>query len=82
MYFLLPFCGEQRKRASSRRWAPADEDVTGGDLGLGEVAQLDICTGTAEDKASCASGDPNRGCETRGCSPLFTVFIRCGQFCH
>ncbi|XP_043985023.1 vascular endothelial growth factor receptor 2 isoform X2 [Gambusia affinis] len=50
----------KRKRASSRRWAPADEDVTGGDLGLGEVAQLDICTGTAEDKASCASGDPNR----------------------
>uniref|UniRef100_A0A3B5RFK6 receptor protein-tyrosine kinase n=1 Tax=Xiphophorus maculatus TaxID=8083 RepID=A0A3B5RFK6_XIPMA len=41
-----------RYRASSQRWAPADEDVTEGDLGLGEVAQLDICTGTAEDKES------------------------------
>ncbi|XP_008405687.1 vascular endothelial growth factor receptor 2 isoform X1 [Poecilia reticulata] len=50
----------KRKRASSQRWAPADEDVTEGDLGLGKVAQLDICTGTAEDKGSYASGDPSQ----------------------
>lgn len=31
----------------SQRWASAEEDVTEGDLGLGKVAQLDICTGTA-----------------------------------
>ncbi|MEQ2298793.1 hypothetical protein AMECASPLE_009024 [Ameca splendens] len=49
----------KRKRVSSQRWAPADEDVAEGDLGLGKVAQLDICTGTAEDKASSTSGDPN-----------------------
>lgn len=47
----------KRKRVSSQRWAPADEDVTEGDLGLGKVAQLDICTGTAEDKRSCTSGE-------------------------
>ncbi|MED6244680.1 hypothetical protein ATANTOWER_020859 [Ataeniobius toweri] len=49
----------KRKRVSSQRWAPADENVAEGDLGLGKVAQLDICTGTAEDKASSTSGDPN-----------------------
>ncbi|KAK5614178.1 hypothetical protein CRENBAI_007836 [Crenichthys baileyi] len=49
----------KRKRVSSQRWAPADEDVAEGDLGLGKVAQLDICTGTAEDKSSSTSGDPN-----------------------
>ncbi|KAM4574533.1 vascular endothelial growth factor receptor 2 [Fundulus diaphanus] len=48
----------KRKQVNSRRWAPADEDVTEGDLGLGKVAQLDICTGTAEDKASCTGGYP------------------------
>lgn len=37
----------KRKRVDSQRWAPAEEDVTEGDLGLGEIAQLDICTGTA-----------------------------------
>ncbi|XP_024114848.1 vascular endothelial growth factor receptor 2 isoform X1 [Oryzias melastigma] len=40
----------KRKRVESVRWASAEEDVTEGDLGLGKVAQLDICTGTAEDK--------------------------------
>lgn len=38
---------QQRKRVDSQRWAPAEEDVTEGDLGLGEIAHLDICTGTA-----------------------------------
>lgn len=37
----------KRKRVDSQRWASAEEDVTEGDLGLGKVAQLDICTGTA-----------------------------------
>ncbi|CAN9500994.1 unnamed protein product [Ophioblennius macclurei] len=44
----------KRKRADSQRWASAaaapaaaEDDVTEGDLGLGKVAQLDICTGTA-----------------------------------
>lgn len=40
--------GKQRKRAESKLWAASVErDVTEGDLGLGSVAQLDICTGTA-----------------------------------
>uniref|UniRef100_A0A672IRE5 receptor protein-tyrosine kinase n=1 Tax=Salarias fasciatus TaxID=181472 RepID=A0A672IRE5_SALFA len=30
-----------------QRWTRAEEDVTEGDLGLGKIAQLDICTGTA-----------------------------------
>uniref|UniRef100_A0A3Q4AUQ2 receptor protein-tyrosine kinase n=1 Tax=Mola mola TaxID=94237 RepID=A0A3Q4AUQ2_MOLML len=30
-----------------RRWASTEEHVSEGDLGLGTVAQLDICTGTA-----------------------------------
>lgn len=34
----------------SVRWVSAEEDVTEGDLGLGKIPQLDICTGTAEDK--------------------------------
>ncbi|XP_076582857.1 vascular endothelial growth factor receptor 2 isoform X1 [Chaetodon auriga] len=37
----------KRKRVDSQRWASAEEDVTEGDLGLGKIAQLDICTGTA-----------------------------------
>ncbi|XP_029988219.1 vascular endothelial growth factor receptor 2 isoform X1 [Sphaeramia orbicularis] len=37
----------KRKRVDSQRWASAEEDVSEGDLGLGKVAQLDICTGTA-----------------------------------
>ncbi|XP_017284342.1 vascular endothelial growth factor receptor 2 isoform X2 [Kryptolebias marmoratus] len=47
----------KRKRVNSQRWKSAEEDVTEGDLGLGKVAQLDICTGTAEDKASGSSAD-------------------------
>ncbi|XP_041861840.1 vascular endothelial growth factor receptor 2 [Melanotaenia boesemani] len=42
----------KRKRVGSQRWTSAEEDVTEGDLGLGKIAQLDICTGTAEDKTS------------------------------
>ncbi|XP_061680381.1 vascular endothelial growth factor receptor 2 isoform X3 [Syngnathoides biaculeatus] len=42
----------KRKRTDGQRWTSAEEDdVTGGDLGLGKIAQLDICTGTA-DRAS------------------------------
>ncbi|XP_054458768.1 vascular endothelial growth factor receptor 2 isoform X2 [Anoplopoma fimbria] len=37
----------KRKRVDSQKWASAEEDLAGGDLGLGEIAQLDICTGTA-----------------------------------
>ncbi|XP_015241062.1 PREDICTED: vascular endothelial growth factor receptor 2 [Cyprinodon variegatus] len=48
----------KKKQVSNQRWAPTDEDVTEGDLGLGKVAQLDICTGTAEDKTSWTSSDP------------------------
>ena len=50
----------------SQRWASAEEDVTEGDLGLGKIAQLDICTGTAVcsragDKASCSGMDTQEG---------------------
>ncbi|XP_049573762.1 vascular endothelial growth factor receptor 2 isoform X1 [Syngnathus scovelli] len=41
----------KRKRTDSQRWTAAEVDVTEGDLGLGKIAQLDICTGTA-DRAS------------------------------
>uniref|UniRef100_A0A4W6CKC0 receptor protein-tyrosine kinase n=1 Tax=Lates calcarifer TaxID=8187 RepID=A0A4W6CKC0_LATCA len=41
-----------------KRWASAEEDVTGGDLGLGKIAQLDICTGTA---VCSAAGDKASG---------------------
>ena len=54
-------CGEQRKRVDSQRWASAEEDVTEGDLGLGKIAQLDICTGTAEDKATGSNMDAHEG---------------------
>uniref|UniRef100_A0A3P9HNY4 receptor protein-tyrosine kinase n=1 Tax=Oryzias latipes TaxID=8090 RepID=A0A3P9HNY4_ORYLA len=40
----------KRKQVESVRWVSAEEDVTEGDLGLGKIPQLDICTGTAEDK--------------------------------
>lgn len=39
--------GPQRKRLNSQRWPSAEEHVEEGDLGLGTVAQLDICAGTA-----------------------------------
>ncbi|KAK7889606.1 hypothetical protein WMY93_025166 [Mugilogobius chulae] len=37
----------KRKRVHSQRWTRSEEDMTEGDLGLGKIAQLDICTGTA-----------------------------------
>ncbi|KAM3620560.1 uncharacterized protein V6R79_025347 [Siganus canaliculatus] len=37
----------KRKRVDSQRWMSAEENVMDGDLGLGTIAQLDICTGTA-----------------------------------
>lgn len=42
---------------NSQRWTSAEGDVTEGDLGLEKVAQLDICTGTAEDKTSGSTTD-------------------------
>lgn len=50
----------------SQKWASAEEDVTEGDLGLGKIAQLDICTGTAVcsragDKASGSNVDSQEG---------------------
>uniref|UniRef100_A0A1A8S2T1 receptor protein-tyrosine kinase n=1 Tax=Nothobranchius rachovii TaxID=451742 RepID=A0A1A8S2T1_9TELE len=50
----------KRKRVNSQRWASVEEDVTEGDLGLGKVAQLDICTGTAEDKAPGSNVDSHK----------------------
>uniref|UniRef100_A0A3Q4GLS1 receptor protein-tyrosine kinase n=1 Tax=Neolamprologus brichardi TaxID=32507 RepID=A0A3Q4GLS1_NEOBR len=52
----------KRKRVNSQRWVTAEEDVTEGDLGLGKIAQLDICTGTAvcsttSDRASGSNMD-------------------------
>ncbi|KAM9848527.1 vascular endothelial growth factor receptor 2 [Aulostomus maculatus] len=37
----------KRKRVNSQKWSSAEEDVNEGDLGLGKIAQLDICTGSA-----------------------------------
>lgn len=47
----------KRKRVDSQRWAAAEEDVTEGDLGLGKIAQLDICTGTAVCSTAGAVGN-------------------------
>uniref|UniRef100_H3BW97 receptor protein-tyrosine kinase n=1 Tax=Tetraodon nigroviridis TaxID=99883 RepID=H3BW97_TETNG len=52
----------KRKRLDSQKWGSPEEHVIDGDLGLGTIAQLDICTGTgvcslAADKASCSSVD-------------------------
>ncbi|XP_077440959.1 vascular endothelial growth factor receptor 2 isoform X1 [Vanacampus margaritifer] len=38
----------KRKRMDSQRWTYTEDDVMEGDLGLGKIAQLDICTGTAD----------------------------------
>lgn len=64
----------QRKRLSSQRWASTDEHVEQhveqhgeehveeGDLGVGTVAQLDICTGTAVcSRASGSNMDMQEG---------------------
>ncbi|XP_029355293.1 vascular endothelial growth factor receptor 2 isoform X2 [Echeneis naucrates] len=37
----------KRKRVDSQQWTSEEENVTKGDLVLGKIAQLDICTGTA-----------------------------------
>ncbi|XP_040040692.2 vascular endothelial growth factor receptor 2 isoform X1 [Gasterosteus aculeatus] len=52
----------KRRRVDSQRWK-AEEDVAEGDLGLGNITQLDICTGTAAcsragDQASSGIADP------------------------
>ncbi|XP_039984992.1 vascular endothelial growth factor receptor 2 isoform X1 [Xiphias gladius] len=52
----------KRKRVDSQKWVSTEEDVTEGDLGLGKIARLDICTGmavcsTAGDKASGSNMD-------------------------
>ncbi|XP_051233155.1 vascular endothelial growth factor receptor 2 isoform X2 [Dicentrarchus labrax] len=51
----------KRKRVDSQRWASLEEDVTEGDLGLGKIAQLDICTGTA---VCSRAGDEASGSNT------------------
>ncbi|XP_074524690.1 vascular endothelial growth factor receptor 2 isoform X2 [Halichoeres trimaculatus] len=51
----------KRKRVDSQRWMSAEEDVTEGDLGLGKIAQLDICTGTA---VCSLAGDTASGSNT------------------
>lgn len=60
----------QRKRLSSQRWASTDErveqhaeeHVEEGDLGLGTMALLDICTGTAVcSRASGSNMDMQEG---------------------
>lgn len=58
----------QRKRVDSQKWGSPEEHVIDGDLGLGTVPQLDICTGTAlcamtADKASSSSVDTQEGNE-------------------
>ncbi|KAM4629460.1 vascular endothelial growth factor receptor 2 isoform 4-T4 [Polymixia lowei] len=37
----------KRRRVDGQEWVRVEEDVTEGDLGLGNSAHLDICTGTA-----------------------------------
>lgn len=66
----------QRRRVDSQRWK-AEEDVAEGDLGLGNITQLDICTGTAAcsragDQASSGIADPREGGE-RGRDPHLVV---------
>lgn len=68
--------GPQRKRLNSHRWPSTEEHVEEGDLGLGTVAQLDICTGTAVcTRAASGSnmdmqeGD-SEGKQTPSCSSL------------
>ncbi|XP_034387508.1 vascular endothelial growth factor receptor 2 isoform X2 [Cyclopterus lumpus] len=51
----------KRKRVDSQKLTSAEEDLAEGDLGLGKIAQLDICTGTAVcsragDRAASGSG--------------------------
>ncbi|CAL1592983.1 unnamed protein product [Knipowitschia caucasica] len=43
----------KRRRVESQHWARSEDDMTKGDLGLGKIAQLDICTGTA----MCTAGE-------------------------
>lgn len=71
--------GPQRKRVDSQKWMMAEEDVTEGDLGLGRIAQLDICTGTAvcsaaADKASGSSIDAHEGAEDNPEWPTYSFF--------
>ncbi|XP_058495150.1 vascular endothelial growth factor receptor 2 isoform X1 [Solea solea] len=52
----------KRRRVDSQKWASGKEDMTEGDLGVGKIAQLDICTGTAVcstagDNSSCSNMD-------------------------
>lgn len=49
--------GPQRKRLNSQRWPSTEEHVEEGDLGLGTVAQLDICTGTAVCTRAASGGN-------------------------
>uniref|UniRef100_A0A8C6UFV0 receptor protein-tyrosine kinase n=1 Tax=Neogobius melanostomus TaxID=47308 RepID=A0A8C6UFV0_9GOBI len=51
------------KVSAPQRWARSEEDITEGDLGLGKVAQLDICTGTAV----CSSAGDRASNNTMDC---------------
>lgn len=69
--------GLQRKRLNSQRWPSTEEHVEEGDLGLGTVAQLDICTGTAVCTRAVSGSNMEMqegGCEGKqtpvGCSSL------------
>lgn len=58
----------------SQKWASAQEDVTEGDLGLGKVAHLDICTGTA---ICSTAGDKASAGDVEGTQSLCTHFQTC-----
>ncbi|XP_019752318.1 vascular endothelial growth factor receptor 2 isoform X1 [Hippocampus comes] len=47
----------KRKNTDSKRWTSVEDHVTECDLGLGKIAELEICTGTA-DRASGSHLDP------------------------
>lgn len=75
--------GRQRTRLNSQRWVSTEEHMTEGDLGLGTIAQLDICTGTAvcsraADQASGCNMDTQEGGEENS---LLCRFTACWHFC-
>lgn len=83
-------CCQQRKRVDSQKWVSTEEDVTEGDLGLGKIARLDICTGmavcsTAGDKASGSNMDTQEGAEDNSewhAFHFFTHFNACAHLAH
>lgn len=77
---------------NSQSWAAPEEHVSEGDLGLGMIAQLDICTGTAVcsragDKASGSNVDNQEGSENIEYCGLWTcvtvvtvIIIKCSMY--